>query len=74
MNRLENEASGRVVDSLLNYETVQYFNNATYEGMRYEESLKGYQDAALKAQQSLSFSPTLVRPPSFQLGLLASCY
>jgi ATP-binding cassette, subfamily B (MDR/TAP), member 7 len=55
MNRLENEASGRVVDSLLNYETVQYFNNAKYEGRRYEESLKGYQDAALKAQQSLSF-------------------
>lgn len=55
MNRLENEASGRVVDSLLNYETVQYFNNAAYEGTRYEQSLKGYQDAALKAQQSLSF-------------------
>lgn len=43
MNRLENQASGRVVDSLLNYETVKYFNNAKYEGDRYEASLRGYQ-------------------------------
>jgi ABC-type transport system involved in Fe-S cluster assembly fused permease/ATPase subunit len=54
MNRLENEASGRVVDSLLNYETVQYFNNIAHEGERYEQSLAGYQKAALQAQQSLS--------------------
>jgi ATP-binding cassette subfamily B (MDR/TAP) protein 7 len=54
MNRLENQASGRVVDSLLNYETVQYFNNAQYEGERYESSLKGYQKAALESQTSLS--------------------
>ena len=54
MNRLENQASSRVVDSLMNYETVQYFNNIKHEGDRYEESLKGYQKAALEAQQSLS--------------------
>jgi ATP-binding cassette, subfamily B (MDR/TAP), member 7 len=54
MNRLENQASGRVVDSLLNYETVQYFNNTAHEGTRYEESLRGYQNASLEAQQSLS--------------------
>ena len=54
MNRLENQASGRVVDSLLNYETVQYFNNAPHEGERYETSLKGYQQAALESQKSLS--------------------
>ena len=29
--RLENEASSRSVDSLLNYETVKYFNNEAYE-------------------------------------------
>ncbi len=54
MNRLENQASGRVVDSLVNYETVQYFNNLQHEGERYEASLKGYQKAALQAQTSLS--------------------
>jgi ATP-binding cassette subfamily B (MDR/TAP) protein 7 len=54
MNRLENQASSRVVDSLLNYETVQYTNNQRHEGERYEESLKGYQTAALQSQSSLS--------------------
>jgi len=54
MNRLDNQASGRVVDSLLNYETVQYFNNVQHEGERYESSLKGYQKAALDNQASLS--------------------
>ena len=54
MNKLENEASGRVVDSLLNYETVQYFNNTEHEGNRYEDSLKGFQKAALQTQSSLS--------------------
>lgn len=54
MNRLENQASGRVVDSLVNYETVQYFNNMQHEGERYDSSLRGYQKAALQAQQSLS--------------------
>eukprot|EP00934_Nitzschia_sp_Nitz4_P005421 Nitzschia sp. Nitz4//scaffold40_size135432//54102//56177//NITZ4_003241-RA/size135432-processed-gene-0.64-mRNA-1//-1//CDS//3329551210//5411//frame0 len=54
MNRLENQASARVVDSLVNYETVQYFNNLQHEGDRYENTLKGYQDAAIQAQSSLS--------------------
>lgn len=54
MNRLETEASGRVVDSLLNFETVQYFNNADHESKRYDESLRGYQKASLEAQSSLS--------------------
>jgi ATP-binding cassette subfamily B (MDR/TAP) protein 7 len=31
MNRLENQASGRVVDSLVNYETVQFFGNVPHE-------------------------------------------
>lgn len=54
MNRLENQASGRVVDSLLNYETVHYFNNTRHEGERYEASLRGQQASSLEAQHSLS--------------------
>jgi len=54
MNKAENEASGKCVDSLLNYETVKYFNNETYEGDRYEESLKKYQKASLDVQSSLA--------------------
>ncbi|KAL3780915.1 hypothetical protein HJC23_009121 [Cyclotella cryptica] len=54
MNRSENEASGRLSDSLLNYETVKYFNNERHEGEVYEGTLRRYQDAALRAQSSLS--------------------
>lgn len=54
MNRLENEASSQAVDSLINYETVKYFNNEEFEANRYDVSLGGYQQAALKTQTSLS--------------------
>ncbi|KAI2512898.1 hypothetical protein MHU86_1444 [Fragilaria crotonensis] len=73
MNRLENEASGRVVDSLLNYETVQYFNNAEYEGNRYEESLRNYQTAALQGQQSLSLL-NFGQVAIFSVGLTSVMY
>lgn len=73
MNRLENEASGRVVDSLLNYETVQYFNNTLHEGQRYETSLRGYQGAALQAQQSLAFL-NFGQAAIFSAGLTAIMY
>ncbi|GKY98333.1 hypothetical protein MPSEU_000790900 [Mayamaea pseudoterrestris] len=55
MNRLENQATSRVVDSLINYETVQYFNARQHEVARYEASLQGLQAEALKVQNSLSF-------------------
>eukprot|EP01138_Halocafeteria_seosinensis_P007703 gb/GECG01007871.1/.p1 GENE.gb/GECG01007871.1/~~gb/GECG01007871.1/.p1 ORF type:complete len:761 (+),score=85.16 gb/GECG01007871.1/:1-2283(+) len=54
MNKLENEASSKAVDSLINYETVKYFNNELQEAAQYDRSLKGYQQAALKTQSSLS--------------------
>jgi ATP-binding cassette subfamily B (MDR/TAP) protein 7 len=73
MNRLENQASGRVVDSLLNYETVQYFNNAPHESQRYETSLKGYQTAALQAQQSLSLL-NFGQSAIFSVGLTGIMY
>lgn len=50
----ENAASGRVSDSLLNYETVKYFNNEGHEGTVYERTLGEYQGLALKAASSLS--------------------
>ncbi|TAN10732.1 MAG: ABC transporter ATP-binding protein/permease [Burkholderiaceae bacterium] len=53
-NRAESQAQTRAVDSLLNYETVKYFNNEDFESRRYDESLKTYQRARLKAQTSLS--------------------
>lgn len=54
MNRLNNEASGKLSDSLLNYETVKYFNNERHEGITYETTLRKYQTSALQAQSSLA--------------------
>ena len=54
MNRLNNEASGKLSDSLLNYETVKYFNNELHEGKTYETTLRKYQSSALQAQSSLA--------------------
>ena len=63
----------RVVDSLLNYETVQYCNNTKHEGERYETSLKGYQKAALQAQQSLSLL-NFGQAAIFSVGLTGIMY
>ena len=54
MNRLNNEASGKISDSLLNYETVKLFNNEQHEGRTFESTLSKYQTSALQAQSSLS--------------------
>lgn len=55
MNRAENEASNKAVDSLINYETVKYFNNEKYEAQRYDNVLKSYEHASLKTSSSLAF-------------------
>ncbi|KAJ4829813.1 ABC transporter B member 25 [Turnera subulata] len=55
MNKADNDASTRAIDSLINYETVKYFNNEVYEADKYDQYLKRYEDAALKTQRSLAF-------------------
>ncbi|KAL9646491.1 hypothetical protein ABK040_006550 [Willaertia magna] len=54
MNKLENEASTKVIDSLINYETVKYFQNEAHEVKLYDENAKKYEDASLKTASSLS--------------------
>ena len=54
MNKYESDANGRAVDSLLNYETVKYFNNENMESEYYNEKLDLWQSAGLKTQISLS--------------------
>ena len=54
MNELDSSASSRAIDSLLNYETVKYFNNEEFEARRYDENLKRYRTAAIKSQKTLS--------------------
>ncbi|KAI8118267.1 mitochondrial, ATP-binding cassette sub-family B member 7 [Lucilia cuprina] len=54
MNQAENEAGNKAVDSLINYETVKYFNNEKFEAARYNEVLKKYESASLKTSSSLA--------------------
>jgi ATP-binding cassette subfamily B protein len=54
MNELESTSQTRAIDSLLNYETVKYFNNEAFEGRRYDEALKKLRRARIKSQTTLS--------------------
>ena len=53
-NEFDSVAHTRAIDSLLNYETVKYFNNESFESQRYDESLQRLRTARLKAQTTLS--------------------
>lgn len=54
MNRAENDAGNKAIDSLINYETVKYFNNEKYEAKRYDDVLQNYEAASLKTSSSLA--------------------
>lgn len=54
MNKAENEAGNHAVDSLINYESVKYFNNENHEARLYGAVLKTYEDASLKTSTSLA--------------------
>ncbi|MFN3811045.1 MAG: ABCB family ABC transporter ATP-binding protein/permease [Roseateles asaccharophilus] len=54
LNELDSVAHTKAIDSLLNYETVKYFNNEDFEARRYDESLEALRRAQLKSQTTLS--------------------
>ena len=55
MNDKDTDANQKAIDSLLNYETVKYFNAEDREAERYDESMRGYEKAALTTSYSLAF-------------------
>ncbi len=57
-NEFDSAAHTKAVDSLLNYETVKYFNNEAFESSRYDESLEKLRRARLKSQTTLSMLNT----------------
>ncbi len=57
-NEFDSAAHSKAVDSLLNYETVKYFNNEAFEARRYDESLERLRRARLKSQTTLSMLNT----------------
>lgn len=54
MNERDAEANTKAIDSLLNYETVKYFNNEDLEARRFDHALAGYERAAVISQGTLS--------------------
>src|SRR5208282_5916905 len=54
MNERDSEANTKAIDSLLNYETVKYFNNEEHEARRFDTALHAYERAAVRSQTSLS--------------------
>ncbi|KAA0911632.1 ABC transporter ATP-binding protein/permease [Pusillimonas sp. ANT_WB101] len=54
MNSLDSKANSKAIDALLNYETVKYFGNETYEVSRYDRNLGEWADSAVKNQISLN--------------------
>jgi ATP-binding cassette subfamily B protein len=58
MNQSDQDANTKAVDSLLNYETVKYFNNEDHETRRFDKSMEKYSRASIQAQISLSLLNT----------------
>ncbi|KAG8144338.1 hypothetical protein E2320_012863, partial [Naja naja] len=70
MNKADNDAGNAAIDSLLNYETVKYFNNENYEAQRYDGFLKTYENASLKTTSTLALL-NFGQNAIFSIGLTA---
>ena len=55
MNEADEHAATRMLDSLLNFETVKYFNSENYEINRYNKALENYENMAVRTRLSLTF-------------------
>ena len=77
MNQADNNVSTKIIDSLLNYETVKYFNNEAFEFKRLDESLENYESAANQTRHALSLlniSQTLIIMTGITIMLVMSAY
>ena len=55
VNETDSAANTKAIDSLINYETVKYFNNEGWESARYDSDLQKWQEASIRSQYTLSF-------------------
>jgi ATP-binding cassette subfamily B protein len=77
MNQADNDVNTKMIDSLLNFETVKYFNNEQFEFKRLDKSLEEYEIAANKTRHALSLlnvSQTLVIMTGITIMLVMSAY
>ena len=54
MNKADQQAGNKAIDSLINYETVKFFNNEAYEAAQYDACLAKYETASLNTTTSLA--------------------
>ncbi|ODV77310.1 mitochondrial ABC transporter [Suhomyces tanzawaensis NRRL Y-17324] len=54
-NNADNQAASVALDSLINYESVKYFNNEAFQASKYESALTNYQNASIKVATSLAY-------------------
>lgn len=54
MNEMDSQANNQAIDSLLNFETVKYFNNEAFELAQYDHKLASWEKSAVRNQTSLS--------------------
>lgn len=54
-NKADNQAANVALDSLINFESVKYFNNEGYQTAKYDNALKKYQDSSIKVATSLAY-------------------
>jgi len=77
MNQADNDISTKMIDSLLNFETVKYFNNESYEFDRLDKSLEDYELAANQSRHSLSLlniAQTFIIMVGITIMLVMSAY
>ncbi|CAG06690.1 unnamed protein product, partial [Tetraodon nigroviridis] len=77
MNLQDNNAKSKAVDSLLNFETVKYYNAESYEVSRFEDAILKYQASEWKTQASLAFlnqTQNLVIGSGLLVGSLLCAY
>jgi len=77
MNQADNDVNTKMIDSLLNFETVKYFNNEQFEFKRLDKSLEEYEMAANKTRHALSLlnvSQTLIIMTGITIMLVMSAY
>ena len=77
MNQADNDVSTKMIDSLLNFETVKYFNNEKFEFNRLDKSLEEYELAANQTRHALSLlnvAQTLIITTGITIMLVMSAY
>ena len=71
MNEANTDGNSRTVDSLLNYETVKYFNNEALESRRFGETLQRYERAGVQTWESLAWL-NIGQAAIFTIGMTAT--